>query len=215
MQFEGKENKKNKRKSQQEDISTNRDQNKDLDESIIDDENYKEIAGNGDKFDEEISKNPHLIDHGGALLHKVFWFGKTFGNIIRAYWFFVKMGFVVCTVGFDGYGKSSTKDHEHARRMQKQQSSSDVNVKEEVTVHHTREEFLCNTRNKAQLIKVLSHYFKEGGHIVINCKDDADTQIVEAALDFACGVMLLYLQKTQIYLYYIWTFGTVTWEDVS
>ena len=63
--------------------------------------------------------------------------------------------------------------------------SADVIVKKGVTVHHTREEFLCNTRNIARLIKLLSQYLKEDGHTVINCEDDADTQIVETALDFA------------------------------
>ena len=50
-----------------------------------------------------------------------------------------------------------------------------------MTVHNTREEFLRNNRHKAQSIKLLSQYHKEDGHIVINCEDDADTQIVEAA----------------------------------
>ena len=125
-------------KDQQEDTSTNQDENKNRIEPI-DDENGKKIAGNGDKFDEKISKNSHLIVDKGAILYKVCWFGKTFGDIIRTYRFFVKMSFPVCTVGFDGYEKSSTKDHEHARRMQKQQPSAEFIVKEEVTVHQTRE----------------------------------------------------------------------------
>ena len=52
------------------------------------------------------------------------------------------MSFAVCTVAFNGHGESSTKDHEHARRMQKQQPSPGVIVKEEVTVHNTRKFFL-------------------------------------------------------------------------
>lgn len=64
--------------------------------------------------------------------------------------------------------------------------SADVIVKKGVTVHHTREEFLCNTRNIARLIKLLSQYLKEDGHTVINCEDDTNTQSVEAALDCTC-----------------------------
>ena len=75
----------------------------------VDDENYKEMAGNADKVAEEISKNSHLIVDRGALLHKVFWFGKTFGDIIIVYWFYVKTSFAVCTVGFDRCEKSSRK----------------------------------------------------------------------------------------------------------
>ena len=69
----------------------------------INEENDKEIAGNGDKVDEEISKNSQLIFKGSALLHKVFWFGKTFGDTIRAYRFCVKTSFAVCTFGFNEY----------------------------------------------------------------------------------------------------------------
>ena len=68
--------------------------------------------------------------------------------------------------------------------MQKQLPSADVIAKEEVTVHHSREKCLCNTRNKFQSIKLLSQYLKEDGHTIINCEDDADTQIVEITSDF-------------------------------
>ena len=61
-------------------------------------------------------------------------------------------------------------------------TSADVFVKEEVTVHHKREEVLRNTRNKAQSIKLSSRYIKEDSHTALNCVDDADTQIVETAL---------------------------------
>ena len=66
-------------KDQQEDSSSNRDENKDPDEPI-DHKNEKEIAGNGDKVDEEISKNYHHIVDGSAILIKVFLFGKTFSD---------------------------------------------------------------------------------------------------------------------------------------
>ena len=66
-----------------------------------------------------ISKNSQLFVDGSVLLHKVFWFGKTFGDIIKTYQLYAKTNFVVCTVGFNEYEKSSTKDHEHARRILK------------------------------------------------------------------------------------------------
>ena len=72
MQFEGKENKKSVvREGLQEDTSSNQDKENDRDEHV-DEENDKELAGNGDKAGEEISKNSHLIVNGRALLHKVF-----------------------------------------------------------------------------------------------------------------------------------------------
>ena len=42
--------------------------------------------------------------------------------------------------------------------------SANVIVKEEVIAHHTSEEFLHNTRNNAQSIKLLSQYLKEDGN---------------------------------------------------
>ena len=42
-------------------------------------------------------------------------------------------------------------------------------------------------KNKEQFINILSHAFMEDGHNVINCEGDADTHIVDAALDFASG----------------------------
>ena len=36
------------------------------------------------------------------------------------------------------------------------------------------------------MIKLLSQYLKKDGHTAINYEDNADTKIVEAALDFAC-----------------------------
>lgn len=69
--------------------------------------------------------------------------------------------------------------------MWKQQPSAEVIVKEVVTVHRKREEFLCNGINKSQLIKLLLQYLKENWHTVIIYNDDADTKIAEAAVDFA------------------------------
>ena len=110
MQFEGKENKKSVvSEGLLENTSSNQDEEKDRDEPV-DAENDKELAGNGDKVGEEISKNSHLIVNGRALLHKVFWFGKTFGDIVRAFWFYLKTSFAVCAVGFDDYENNSTKD---------------------------------------------------------------------------------------------------------
>ena len=110
MQFKGKENKKSVgSEGLQGDTSSNQDEEKDRDEPV-DEENDKELAGNGDKVDEEISKNSHLIVNGRALLHKVFQFGKTFGDIVSSFWFYLKTSFAVCTVGFDEYENNSTKD---------------------------------------------------------------------------------------------------------
>ena len=152
-------------KDQEEDTSTNWDENKNRIEPT-DVENEKEIAGNGDKLMKRSQRNMTWLS--AEVQFYSFWFGKAFGDTIRAYRFYLKTSFAVCRVGFDWYEKCSTKDVERTRRVQKQQRIANVIVKEEVTVHHTREKFLCNTRNKAQLIQLLSRYLKEDGHTVIN-----------------------------------------------
>ena len=76
-----------------------------------------------------------------------------------------------------------------------------VTEQNKVTVYHTREEFLCNTRNKAQSIKLSSQYLKEDGHTVINCVVDADTQIVEKALDLTCEKnVTVFAEGTDIFI---------------
>ena len=87
---------------------------------------------------------------------------------------------------FDGYKSKITKDHEHERRTLKHQTCAEVLVKEDTNVYHPREEFLKNEKNKEQLIKCLARYLRDDGHTVIECEGDADTHIIEAALDIVC-----------------------------
>ena len=62
--------------------STNRDENK----SRVKDTNEekdKEIAAKGEKVDEKIQKNSHLIFDRDETLQNDFWIGKTFVDITR------------------------------------------------------------------------------------------------------------------------------------
>ena len=49
----------------------------------------------------------------------------------------------------------------------------------------TQGKSFCAIPETAQFIKLLSQYLKEDKHTVVNYKDDANTQTVEAALDIA------------------------------
>ena len=149
---------------------------------------YVTTDGEGTERERDIitSNNAAFIVDGGYLLHRVFWDGETFRDIIKQYEKYLKVSYGVCTVVFDGYGKMSIKDHDHLRRLNSQQASADVLVFEEGTVHYSREEFLSNTKNKEQLIKLLASHFVTQGHQVLNCEEGADTQIVTEALDVAC-----------------------------
>ena len=85
--------------------------------------------------------------------------------------------------------------------METQQPGADVIVKKKAA-HHTGVEFLCNTKNKTQLIRVLSQYLNEDIHTIINCEDAADTHIVHANLYFACEKNLtIFADETGIVVY--------------
>ena len=93
----------------------------------------------------------------------------------------------------------SIKNHEHLR-LNRQQASADVIVFEEGTVHYSRQEFLSNTKNKEQLIRLLASHFAAQGHQVLNCEEDVNTQIVREALDVAAEKKMLQLWlKTQTF----------------
>ena len=56
-------------------------------------------------------------------------------------------------------------------------------------VSHTREDFLSNNGNKIQFIRLLTEELQKDGHTVINCDGEADTYIVDAALDITVTVI--------------------------
>ena len=61
-----------------------------------------------------------IVIDGGALLHKVLWPPSlTYRELLGHYVSSVRRRYGKCCVVFDGYGASSTKDHEHLRRSAK------------------------------------------------------------------------------------------------
>ena len=54
-----------------------------------------------------------------------------------------------------------------------------------MNAHRNQRIFLANEKNKVQFINLLSHYLRLDGHAVIQSKDNADTQIVSAAIALA------------------------------
>ena len=66
----------------------------------------------------------------------------------------------ICQRAFDGYKSKTTKNHEHARRKAYNPPFADVLVGKNVNVLHSREEFLSNSNNKQQLIKLLAKHFR-------------------------------------------------------
>ena len=63
---------------------------------------------------------------------------------------------------------------------------ADVLADENINVLHSREEFLSNSNNKHQLIKLLAKHFRGDCHTVIEYEGDRYTQIVAPAFDVSC-----------------------------
>ena len=101
-----------------------------------------------------------MIIDGGALLHQVSWSGSTFQEVINEYGRYVPSKYKICQRVFDGYKSKPTRNHEHSRREAYNPPCATVFVKENINVLHSREEFLSNSNNKQQLIKLLAKHFR-------------------------------------------------------
>lgn len=120
------------------------------------------------------------------MLHKCIWQrheSESYGEITKKYVGYVRAhyGLTNVTVVFDGYGKSSIKDHEHFRRGMSSECVVDVNS----FALLSQESFLYNSRNKEELIKLLSTHLRAAGVAVLQAEDDADTLIVSTAIEKA------------------------------
>ena len=107
--------------------------------------------------------------------------GQTWQEIANSY-----LSYVQClgrnsqkiVVVFDGYSRSP-KDHDHIRRSKK--SCCDLQIRPDVIHWTPRAEFLDNTHNKTELIRLLSSTFRKKEQ----SDNDADTLIVKETLDAA------------------------------
>ena len=83
----------------------------------------------------------------------------------------------------DGY-ESSTKDHEHLRHTKHLCGTLSLTIAEDINFV-TKEKFCDNPKNKAQLVPLIAKRAKERlpEINVMECRDDADTEIVKGALD--------------------------------
>lgn len=128
----------------------------------------------------------HIVIDGGWLLHMVKWEqGDTWQDIADRYLKFVlnlvaTVSHRECvTVVFDGT-LHSTKDHEHVRRTK--HLCGNLTIKLDMIHLVGREKFLDNKLNKSWLIKFVSDKLDTHAINVIQCRDDADTDIVKETL---------------------------------
>ena len=136
----------------------------------------------------ELHNSVYVID-GGYLLHAVKWLQDgTYEQVANQYIDYVGKHYGRKTaVVFDGYGNGpSIKDHEHFRRHTKTKTHSpDVVFRSDMAVAKNQAAFLSNENNKKAFVSYLMACLQQSGHETYQAHDDADTLVVQTALDKA------------------------------
>ncbi|KAK6175983.1 hypothetical protein SNE40_014355 [Patella caerulea] len=127
-----------------------------------------------------------MIIDGGWLLNKVRWKKSVrYRDVFAQYRKFVREKFGIAVIVFDGYD-ASTKDHEHKRRLlNAKKRANNITIEVDNEVHEDQSAFFTNVHNKTAFIRELAEMLKTDGHAVTICNADADTVIVQKALNFA------------------------------
>ena len=129
----------------------------------------------------------YVID-GGYLLHKVRWSPPAdMQKILSSFHAYLYRFGTDVVVVFDGYSHGpSVKDQEHLRRKASCRSVATTRSLTEDTVRiGPQEPFLANISNKMGFIHVMKDFLERVGIRVVQAEEDADTEIVSVALQFA------------------------------
>ena len=132
--------------------------------------------------------NVNFIIDGGTLLQRLPWpQGKSFDEICKVYIENIsrRYGRDSVTVVFDGYaGGPSTKDVTHFRRTGGCTGPT-VHFTRDTILSIKKDTFLKNKENKHQFLQMLSRNLQTIGCKTIHARADADTLIVETAINSA------------------------------
>ena len=130
------------------------------------------------------NNNITVIIDGGWLLHQLSTFQgcSTYEEVALNYLKIIPTNRSQVVVVFDGYS-SSTKDHEHRRRVK--DYYSDIRITKSTACTVTKKKLLVNSNNKKGLIDLICEVFFDNGIRVIKANDDADTLIAREALNLA------------------------------
>ena len=130
--------------------------------------------------------NAVVVD-GGSLLHKLPWkIGDSFHEICSSYSCYLKQRYQnSTTIVFDGYSAGpDTKDVAHLRRS-KGKVGTHVKFSEDTPLRMKKEVFLNNQENKQAFIDMLGACLTTNGMDVVHARGDADTLIVDTAINLA------------------------------
>ena len=136
-----------------------------------------------DVIPDSSSKSWKKVVNSGMLLHKLPWqIGNTFSSVLDSYVKHVDgMGKGIHII-FDGYLSSNTKDHCHRKRNPIQ--SNAIELTSSMLLDSRKDLFLSNNGNK-QMLDLLAIRLISAGHNVFQYTDDADTIIVDRAIELA------------------------------
>lgn len=127
-----------------------------------------------------------FVVDGGFLLHQVSWpHGCTYGGICNIYLKYIQKHFGSSVyVVFDGYNNEllGVKSYERYRRREKN-VAADIDFDENMLVTLTQAQFLSNVCNKQKFVNLLANYLHQFDVEVRKADEDADTLIVQTALD--------------------------------
>ena len=107
----------------------------------------------------------------------------SYQQIAQQYVSYVRGKYGQSCVVFDGYEQgASIKDHEHLRCVKT--VCADIQLNESMEAYRNQEVFLVNERNKHQFILLISRYLRHDRQVVHQSTGDADTMIVQCALQY-------------------------------
>ena len=130
-----------------------------------------------------VPKQAKYVLDGGALLHRIPWtVGSTYRSIIGKNVDYVSKKYGKAIVVFDGYVGASTKDMTHRRRA-KGKKGLTVTFNMDMSLTVSKEHFLCDSLNKQRFIHFLSQNLETAGCEVYHTTGDADTLIVQKAIE--------------------------------
>jgi hypothetical protein len=135
--------------------------------------------------EDQVPDGAYYTIDGGYLIHQIIWIHHgTYRQVCNQYVGFVRSTYGQCSIIFDGYEETSTKDSEHLRRTGSF-ASVDMIVEDDLLVPTCQKEFLANPTNKSRFIALLTEHLTAAGCQVSQATSDADTLIVSTALSIA------------------------------
>ena len=127
-----------------------------------------------------------VLDHGSHVLQIVVWLKPaTYQSVYDAYATYILNHYTDATIVFDSYGQALSTKHFEQARQQQRSKSADIKIAAHLPTTTSKSDFLRNPYNKSQMIQATTPELTSKGIMVKQVESDADTSIVQTALDRA------------------------------